>query len=50
MMRKTRSRAAAKFQYSSPLVQLTLYALAISNLTGIRLFDIKYAWFNEEQY
>ena len=33
-----------------PVAQLTIYALAISRLAGIPLFDIKCAWFNEEQY
>jgi ATP-dependent exoDNAse (exonuclease V) beta subunit len=32
------------------IAQLTLYALALSRLAGLRLFDIKCAWFNEEQY
>jgi hypothetical protein len=27
-----------------------VYALAISKLTGVRLFDIKCGWFNEEEY
>jgi hypothetical protein len=33
-----------------PVAQLTIYALALSRLTGIRLFDIKCGWFNEHQY
>jgi len=33
-----------------PIAQLTLYALALTWLAGLRLFDIKCAWFNEEQY
>ena len=33
-----------------PVAQLTVYALALSKLTGIRLFDIKCAWFNEEEF
>jgi hypothetical protein len=33
-----------------PIAQLTIYALAISRLTGIRLFDIKCSWFNEHEY
>lgn len=33
-----------------PFAQLTIYALALSQLTGIPLFDFKCAWFNEEQY
>ena len=28
----------------------TIYALALSRLTGIKLFDIKCAWFNEHEY
>jgi len=35
---------------NKPIAQLTLYALAVTRLTGLRLFDIKCAWFNEEQY
>jgi ATP-dependent exoDNAse (exonuclease V) beta subunit len=35
---------------NKPLVQLTIYALALSHLTGIPLFDFKCAWFNEQQY
>jgi ATP-dependent exoDNAse (exonuclease V) beta subunit len=34
-----------------PFAQLTIYALALTKLVpGLRLFDIKCAWFNEEQY
>lgn len=33
-----------------PIEQLTLYALALSRLTGIRLFHFKCAWFDEENY
>ena len=34
-----------------PIVQLTVYALALTTLVpGLRLFDIKCAWFNEEEY
>lgn len=33
-----------------PIEQLTIYALALSHLAGIHLFDIKCAWFNEEEY
>ena len=33
-----------------PFAQLTLYALALSHLTGIPLFDFKCAWFNEREY
>jgi transposase-like protein len=35
---------------NKPLAQLTLYALALTRLAGFRLFDIKCAWFNEEEY
>lgn len=35
---------------NKPVAQLTIYAIALSRLTGIPLFDIKCAWFNEEQY
>jgi hypothetical protein len=35
---------------NKPIAQLTIYALAISRLTGIKLFDIKCAWFNEKEY
>ena len=35
---------------NKPFAQLTLYALALSHLTGIPLFDFKCAWFNEDQY
>ena len=33
-----------------PIVQLTLYALAMSRLTGLRLFNFKCAWFDEKDY
>lgn len=33
-----------------PIAQLTIYALALSHLAGLRLFDIKCAWFNEDEY
>ncbi len=33
-----------------PLEQLTLYALALSRLTGLRLFHFKCAWFDEKDY
>jgi ATP-dependent exoDNAse (exonuclease V) beta subunit len=35
---------------NKPIPQLMLYALALTRLAGLRLFDIKCAWFNEEQY
>jgi hypothetical protein len=34
-----------------PFAQLTIYALALTRLVpGLRLFDIKCDWFDEEQY
>lgn len=33
-----------------PFAQLVIYALALTRLAGLRLFDIKCAWFNENQY
>jgi len=33
-----------------PVDQLTLYALALSRLTGIRLYHMKCAWFDESNY
>jgi hypothetical protein len=36
---------------SKPIAQLTIYALALTRLVpGLRLFDIKCAWFNENCY
>jgi hypothetical protein len=35
---------------NKPIAQLTLHALALARLTGISLFDIKCAWFNENEY
>lgn len=35
---------------NKPIAQLAIYALALSRLTGIKLFDIKCAWFNEHEY
>lgn len=35
---------------NKPFAQLTIYALALSHLTGIPLFDFKCAWFNEHDY
>ena len=31
-------------------IHISLYALALSHLTGIPLFDFKCSWFNERQY
>ncbi|MCK4386542.1 MAG: PD-(D/E)XK nuclease family protein [Candidatus Pacebacteria bacterium] len=33
-----------------PLEQLTIYALALSRLTGLKLFHFKCAWFDENDY
>lgn len=33
-----------------PIEQLTWYALALSRLTGLRLFDFKCAWFDRHEY
>lgn len=33
-----------------PIAQLMVYALALSRRTGVRLFDITCAWFDEEHY
>ena len=33
-----------------PIEQLTIYALALSRLTGLRLFEFKCAWFDEKHY
>ncbi|MBA3064742.1 PD-(D/E)XK nuclease family protein [Candidatus Woesearchaeota archaeon] len=33
-----------------PIEQLTIYALALSRLTGIRLYHFKCAWFDENNY
>jgi ATP-dependent exoDNAse (exonuclease V) beta subunit len=36
---------------NKPIAQLTIYALALTKLIpGLKLFDIKCAWFNEEEY
>lgn len=35
---------------SKAFTQLTLYALMLSRLTGLRLFDFKCAWFDENSY
>lgn len=37
-------------QKAKPVGQLTLYALALSRLTSLRLFHFKCAWFDEEDY
>ncbi len=43
-------RLQTRRDHRKPFPQLTLYALALSHLTGIPLFDFKCAWFNERQY
>ena len=36
---------------NKPIGQLAIYALALTRLVpGLKLFDIKCAWFNEEEY
>jgi len=35
---------------NKPIARLTLHVLALTRLTGLRLFDIKCVWFNEDQY
>ncbi len=35
---------------SKPVEQLTLYALALSRLTGLRLYHFKCAWFDKDDY
>lgn len=39
-----------KAKKEKPIAQLTLYALALSRLTGLRLFDFKCAWFDDLDY
>jgi len=39
-----------KADKEKPIEQLTWYALALSRLTGLRLFDFKCAWFDENSY
>ena len=41
---------AAKGKMGATISQLTLYALALSRLTGLRLYDFKCAWFDEQDY
>ncbi|MDP3710820.1 MAG: PD-(D/E)XK nuclease family protein [bacterium] len=33
-----------------PIEQLTLYAMALSRLTGLRMYEFKCAWFDEKNY
>ena len=35
---------------AKPIEQLTIYALALSRLTGIRLYHIRCAWFDDKNY
>jgi ATP-dependent exoDNAse (exonuclease V) beta subunit len=36
---------------NKPIAQLAIYALALTRLVpGLKLFDIKCSWFNEEEY
>ena len=36
---------------NKPIAQLTIYALALTRrVPGLKLFDIKCAWFNEDEY
>lgn len=35
---------------AKPIEQLTIYALALSRLTGIRLYHFKCAWFDDKNY
>jgi len=44
---KPNASAAKK---AASITQLTIYALALSRLTGIRLYDFKCAWFDEKSY
>lgn len=37
-------------QRERPMEQLTLYAMALSRLTGLRLYEFKCAWFDERDY
>jgi hypothetical protein len=39
-----------KAEKERPIEQLTLYAMALSRLTGLRLFEFKCAWFDERDY
>jgi transposase-like protein len=41
---------AAAGKKSAAITQLTLYALMLSRLTGLRLYDFKCAWFDEKAY
>ncbi len=43
-------KPAKSTKRDKPVSQLTLYALALSRLTGLRLYDFKCAWFDENAY
>lgn len=43
-------KPAKSAKRDNPVSQLTLYALALSRLTGLRLYDFKCAWFDEHAY
>ena len=43
-------KPAKSVKREQPITQLTLYALALSRLTGLRLYDFKCAWFDENAY
>lgn len=43
-------KPAKNAKRDKPVSQLTLYALALSRLTGLRLYDFKCAWFDENAY
>jgi hypothetical protein len=55
-MRKFRRAAVHIFDYkpdaraNKPIALLTIYALALSRLTGLKRFHIKCAWFNRNEY
>jgi len=40
----------SKAEKERPIEQLTLYAMALSRLTGLRMFEFKCAWFDEKDY
>ncbi len=39
-----------KAEKERPIEQLTLYAMALSRLTGLRLYEFKCGWFDEKDY
>lgn len=41
---------AAAGKEKAAISQLTIYALALSRLTGLRLYDFKCAWFDQDNY